>query len=75
MGTVPDGRVVQETIHKWGKWPKYDKPMLKLEARWHKDVAKNPFGCGYTCAIGDTVTEGAPIDSPSSSLCILAGSR
>jgi len=59
FGTVPDGRMVQETIHKWGKWPRYDKPMLKLQACWEGDVNKNPFGCGYTCAIGDTVTEGA----------------
>lgn len=58
FGTVPDGRMVQETIHKWGKWPRYDKPMLKLQACWEGDVKLNPFGCGYTCAIGDTVTEG-----------------
>lgn len=58
FGTVPDGRMVQETIHKWGKWPRYDKPMLKLQACWEGDANKQPFGCGYTCAIGDTVTEG-----------------
>ena len=49
--------MVQEIIHKEGKWPHYDKPMLKLRACWEGNAI--PFGCGYTCAIGDTVTEGA----------------
>ncbi len=49
--------MVQEIIYKQGKWPSYDKPMLKLRACWEGDAT--PFGCGYTCAIGDTVTEGA----------------
>ena len=31
FGTVPDGRIVQEIIFKQGKWPSYDKPMLKLK--------------------------------------------
>lgn len=48
--------MVQEIIYKQGKWPSYEKPMLKLKACWEGDAT--PFGCGYTCAIGDTVTEG-----------------
>lgn len=56
FGTVPDGRLVQDVIHKFGKWPRYEQPMLKLKACWEGE--STPFGCGYTCAIGDTVTEG-----------------
>lgn len=58
FGTVPDGRKVGETIHTFGRWPRYDSPMLKLEARWQGEMKS--FGCGYSCGIGDTVTEGAP---------------
>ena len=57
FGTVPDGRRVGETIHKFGRWPRYDSPMLKLKAEWQGEMKS--FGCGYSCGIGDTVTEGA----------------
>ena len=58
FGTVPDGRAIQDVIYRLGLWPSYDKPMLKLRACWEGQA--QPFGCGYTCAIGDTVTEGQP---------------
>ena len=45
-----------ETINKGQTWPLYEQPMLMLKAMWTGEVA--PFGCGYTCAIGDTVTAG-----------------
>ena len=61
FGTVPDGRKVAEIIHTFGRWPKYESPMLKLEAKWQGEMQS--FGSGYTCAIGDTVTEGDLINS------------
>ena len=54
---------VQDTIHKGKTWPLFRAPMLQLEALW-KGPAK-PFGCAYTCAIGDTVTQG---ESPYSAM-------
>jgi hypothetical protein len=56
FGTVPSGKRVQNTIFQGKTWPSFDSPMLKLSALW-KGQAK-PFGCAYTCAIGDTVTQG-----------------
>ena len=47
---------VQETIHKGRAWPLFRAPMLQLEALWKGPAT--PFGCAYTCAIGDTVTQG-----------------
>ena len=61
LGTVPGGRRVMETINKGQSWPLYEQPMLTLKAMWTGEVA--PFGCGYTCAIGDTVTAGV-VGSP-----------
>ena len=57
FGACPDGRLVNETIKTFGRWPNYKSPMLELKACWERDAAN--FGSGYTCAIGDTVTEGA----------------
>ena len=54
FGTVPSGKRVMAAIKAGGRWPTLDTRMLKLAARWRGDV--KPFGCGYTCAIGDTVT-------------------
>ena len=54
FGTVPSGKRVMAAIRAGGGWPHLDTRMLKLGARWAGDV--KPFGCGYTCAIGDTVT-------------------
>ncbi|CAL8470296.1 g9838 [Coccomyxa elongata] len=56
FGTFPSGKRVQDTIHRFGLWPKYNAPMLQLQALWKGNVAS--FGCAYTCAIGDTVTQG-----------------
>lgn len=56
FGTFPSGMRVQETIHKGRAWPLFRAPMLQLEALWKGPAT--PFGCAYTCAIGDTVTQG-----------------
>ncbi|BDA44333.1 mRNA cap guanine-N7 methyltransferase [Coccomyxa sp. Obi] len=56
FGTFPSGKRVQDTIHRFGSWPQYNAPMLQLQALWKGNVAS--FGCAYTCAIGDTVTQG-----------------
>lgn len=57
FGTVPSGKRVMAAVKAGGSWPTLDARMLKLRARWAGDV--KPFGCGYTCAIGDTVTAAA----------------
>ena len=57
IGTVPDGKRVQQTIHEGSTWPEYNAKLLTLKAAWKGEPA--PFGSGYTCAIGDTVTAGA----------------
>lgn len=57
FGTVPSGKRVMAAVKAGGSWPTLDTRMLKLQARWAGDV--KPFGCGYTCAIGDTVTAAA----------------
>ena len=57
FGTVPSGKRVMAAVKAGGRWPLLDSRMLKLHARWAGDV--KPFGCGYTCAIGDTVTAAA----------------
>jgi hypothetical protein len=49
---------VQNTIYGGKAWPHFRAPLLQLEALW-KGQAR-PFGCAYTCAIGDTVTQGGP---------------
>lgn len=59
FGTFPSGKRVQDTIHRFGSWPKYNAPMLQLQALWKGNVAS--FGCAYTCAIGDTVTQGCAV--------------
>lgn len=56
FGTFPSGKRVQDTIFKAKSWPQYKAPMLQLQALWKGQAA--PFGCAYTCAIGDTVTQG-----------------
>ena len=56
FGTFPSGKRVQNTIFKGSSWPHFRAPLLQLEAKWKGEVA--PFGCAYTCAIGDTVTQG-----------------
>lgn len=56
FGTFPSGKRVQDTIRRFGSWPQYNAPMLQLQALWKGNVAS--FGCAYTCAIGDTVTQG-----------------
>ncbi|PSC71583.1 Golgi apparatus membrane ECHIDNA [Micractinium conductrix] len=53
IGTVPDGKRVNECI-KQSK--KYQSPMLTIEAHW-KGMPE-VFGSPYICAIGDTVTGG-----------------
>ena len=55
-----------ETINKGQSWPLYEQPMLMLKAMWTGEVA--PFGCGYTCAIGDTVTAGV-VGAPCGMCC------
>lgn len=59
FGTFPSGKRVQDTIFKAKSWPQYKAPMLKLQALWKGQAA--PFGCAYTCAIGDTVTQGVQL--------------
>lgn len=49
-------------IKEGGRWPLLATPMLRLEARWKG--APQPFGCGYTCAIGNTVTSSAAAAAP-----------
>lgn len=44
------------TIKEGKAWPVYQAPMLSIKAQWQHDP--KPFGCGYSCAIGDTVTAG-----------------
>lgn len=44
-------------IKEGGRWPLLATPMLRLEAKWKGPP--QPFGCGYTCAIGNTVTSTA----------------
>lgn len=44
-------------IKEGGRWPLLATPMLRLEAQWKGPP--QPFGCGYTCAIGNTVTSSA----------------
>ena len=56
FGTVPSGKKVMAAI-KGGRWPLLATPMLRLEAKWQGPP--QPFGCGYTCAIGNTVTSTA----------------
>lgn len=58
FGTFPSGKRVQDTIYRGRAWPHFRAPLLQLEALW-KGQAR-PFGCAYTCAIGDTVTQGMP---------------
>ena len=59
FGTFPSGKRVQDTIFRGAAWPHFRAPLLELEAKWKGEVA--PFGCAYTCAIGDTVTQGAAV--------------
>lgn len=57
IGTVPSGKRVMAAIKGGGKWPLLATRLLRLEAHWAG--APTPFGCGYSCAIGDTVTAAA----------------
>ena len=57
FGTVPSGKKVMAAIKEGGRWPLLATPMLRLEAKWKGPP--QPFGCGYTCAIGNTVTSTA----------------
>ena len=57
FGTVPSGKKVMAAIKEGGRWPLLATPMLRLEAQWKGPP--QPFGCGYTCAIGNTVTSAA----------------
>jgi hypothetical protein len=56
FGTVPEGKRVMKTIHDAKSWPLYTAEMLRLEARWQGEA--QCFGSAYSCAIGDTVTQG-----------------
>ena len=57
FGTVPSGKRVMAAIKAGGAWPLLATRALRLEAHWAG--APKPFGCGYSCAIGDTVTAAA----------------
>ena len=54
---MPSGKKVMAAIREGGAWPLLSTPMLRLEAKW--EGPPRPFGCGYACAIGDTVTSPA----------------
>ena len=65
MNAIKDGNM----------WPDFKAPMLTLRAQWQGEP--EPFGCGYSCAIGDTVTAGphpryaASLAAPSCVLTVL----
>lgn len=57
FGTCPEGKAVMKTIKDGNTWPEYNADMLRLKAFWEGDP--KCFGSAYSCAIGDTVTQGA----------------
>lgn len=56
VGTVPDGKRVNEYAVRLGNKGVFSSPLLYIEAKWHGAPAT--FGSPYICAIGDTVTGG-----------------
>lgn len=56
IGTVPDGKRVNEYAIRLGHRGIFSSPMLQIEAKWQGAPAT--FGSPYLCAIGDTVTGG-----------------
>jgi hypothetical protein len=54
IGTVPDGKRVNDCSYSRGRRGTYNSQMLRVEARWQGQPAC--FGSPYICAIGDTVT-------------------